>query len=639
MDSPAAQTPPPEAAISAPAAMAHAPDSRRRQILHGVLIAAAAIPLIVGCWNAGFTTYDDSAHVFANKRLAISASELLTPTDDRTYFPVTEFSYQLDRKLFAGWMPAVLHTWALGIRFMTLLYHMGAALLLWRVLRLLRIGESAAFFIALVFACHPLACETVCWASERKNALAALFGFASLWAWLRFDGRMLRMPLTCLLYMLALLSKPSALGLLPVFLFFELFNAPRGLTREGPLYFRPSIAWITIFERMLPLAVLAFESIRINVHAHGGTLQPPPGGTVFTALLTDLEILSRYLFNLAAPVNLSAAYMVDPVRNLADPRVAGYGALLLGIFAVTVWLAQRRLYALLGWLWFFGALGPNLNLIAIPHIMQDRYIYLSTPGFLLVVIESVSGILARLRSAHFDAAAQRRVLRIVCGVYVLMLLALSARRSEVWGTTFSVFHDAVQKEPQSTFAHFGLGNAYAQVWQMNEKKDPAEAEKNHKQYIDEWAIAVKCPDAMRFATYIGMALTVAEDFNKRGDVKSAEEYWLIATRPPLETFDNPTDRSTAFGYLASLRLLQHRYDEAYIMADSAVKLQYVDAAVLMRARVEIALAEKNRDEHNAIAQLHYTNAAREDLRAIPPTSRLYAESQKLAKNPLLEGIQ
>jgi hypothetical protein len=294
------------------------------------------------------------------------------------------------------------------------------------------------------------------------------------------------------------------------------------------------------------------------------------------------------------------------------------------------------LYALLGWLWFFGALGPNLNLIALPHIMQDRYIYLSTPGFMLVLVESVSGLFARLSSVKFDVAAQRRVLRIICGAYMLMLLALSARRSEVWGTTLTVFADAAEKQPQSTFAHFGLGNAYAQVWQMAEKTDPKLSEQYRRKYIDEWAIALECPDALRFATYIGMGSIVGDDFRQRGDLASAEKYWLISATPPLETFDNPPSRAQSLLSLASLRLRQKRFDEAFSMADAAVKLQYLDTAVLMRARTALALAEKKVQDGDAVAAMPLIQTAREDLKAIPPGSRLFAEAQKLALSPLFE---
>ncbi|HYG74497.1 MAG TPA: hypothetical protein VEK08_05785 [Planctomycetota bacterium] len=625
-----------EPSLKPPVASLHASPGGRPRAWHGVLIAALSLSLIVFCWDAGFTTYDDSSHVFANAQLSQSFTELLMPAADRTYFPVTEFSYKIDQKLFYPWINQWLGSLAPGIRAMTLLYHACAALILWRVLLLLRLSAMEALFVAALFSCHPLATETVCWASERKNALAGMFGFASLWAWLRFDGHMVRMPLVVLFYLLALLSKPSALGLLPVFFFLEVFNGSAGLNGVDRMYLRPCRAWITSIERLLPLALLAAFSTIVNIRGHAITIQPPPGGTVFTALLTDLEILARYLFNIFVPVNLSISYFVDPIRSLFDPRVALYALMLTAIVALTIWLSQRRRLAVFGWLWFLGALGPNLNLIAIPHIMQDRYIYLSCVGVLVVLLCSIEGLMLRLRSEKFTAEQQGRVLRIAAIVYVGALVALSVDRSRVWRGTLEVFHDAVQKQPKSSFARYGLGNAYAQAWQIFETRDPARANEFRKKHLEEWKAGVDdCPDAGRYAAYMVMALNVANEFSRTGDLKAAERYWQIAAAKPTECHDFPTVRASAVSYLAELRMAEKRFEDAHALARQAVDLCYDFRTVMLRARTALALAGITEKESPRYAEL--LKQAREDLESIPQNAaQLYPLAQKLLSAPPLK---
>src|SRR6185369_11260635 len=105
-------------------------------------------------------------------------------------------------------------------------------------------------------------------------------------------------------------------------------------------------------------------AIVLNVRGHSVTLVTPPGGSIFTAMLTDLEIVSRYIFNVLLPVSLSAVYFVDPVRSIMDVRVLIYGIVLAAMVFLSVRFAYNPRRAVFGWLFFIGSLGPNLNLIA-----------------------------------------------------------------------------------------------------------------------------------------------------------------------------------------------------------------------------------------------------------------------------------
>jgi hypothetical protein len=520
---------------------------------HGALIAVLGAPLLAGCLTASFLKYDDPVHTQERARPGdeAGAEELLRPKENATYFPVTELSYRLDRALFESASKAAFGSWAPAARLMTLLYHACAALLLWRIMLALRFSPLQALFMAAVFAAHPLACETVCWVSERKNALAGCFGFAALLAWLRLEGAWLRLPVTFGLYGLALLSKPSALGLLPIFVLVELFGGVRGIaghtagqassgTTPSPYPlpqgeggtlapWRTVRGWVKALAWSAPLAAAAGVVIALNLSGHEKTLLPPPGGTVFTAALTDLEILCRYLFNLAAPVALSAAYYVAPVTTLLDWRVAAYGGLLAALIAATVSAAGNRRRAVFGWLWFFAALGPSLNLIAISHLMNDRYIYLSTPGFLIVLVEVARGLQARW------PAACGSVFRIGAPVYVALLLALASVRGAAWSNTLALFEDAVAKQPQSSFAHYCLGVSYAQAWHMMKNDARADAKQTaeaHARWVEHWRKSVECPDADRALFYSMMANRVGEELQKAGDAAQAKRYFTMAANPP-----------------------------------------------------------------------------------------------------------
>src|SRR5215831_21076118 len=79
------------------------------------------------------------------------------------------------------------HLWGLnpvGFHLVNVLLHAAAAILLWQVLKRLKI--PAAWLVATIFALHPIEVESVSWVTERKNVLSAVFYFAAALAYFRF---------------------------------------------------------------------------------------------------------------------------------------------------------------------------------------------------------------------------------------------------------------------------------------------------------------------------------------------------------------------------------------------------------------------------------------------------------------------
>ena len=606
----------------------------------GVCLVLLSLILLLQCWKAPFLTFDDGVHITNNQQVTgeLTLARVFLPQPGSTYFPVTVLTYRLDRALFSGWMPQVLESWAPGVRLHTWLYHAAATLLVWQILLALGVSPGRALFAAGIFAVHPTACETVCWASERKNALAGCFGFAAVWCWLRLRGTPPFPPLTkggikggwhvpavLSLFLLALMSKPSALGLLPVFVLLELLRKRLGLLADARGSAAPRWSALMLFG---PLLLMSAFIVWANVAGHERTLVPPPGGSVFTALLTDTGILTRYLGNLLLPVRLSFVYYVQPITSLLEPRLWAYVLVLAAAVGGSLLLAAHKPRALLGWGWFLLALSPNLNVISILQLMQDRYLYLSFPGFLLVLIEVAAGVAARLRGRGLPA------LKLAAAAYVVFLAVLGFQRSGPFKNAYRLFTDAVEKQPLAAHARFGLALACAQVRALvsqNPGADPRVLEDFRRRQGEQLrAFMDICPDRYRQPNYSDIALDAGNFCADNGDVQEAERYYGLsaAGAPGIRT--HPHTRSEALKNLAGLKLRAGDVAAAYALATDAVKAApELPESRFVRAQTALALAKMKQQEKKADEAELLREQARNDLDMVPAEHPLYAQAREL----------
>lgn len=616
--------------------------------LRAAAIVLSTVFAVIGCFGADFISFDDSAHISnSNYANATSIWDYFVPKTGTNYIPLAFISYKADKWLHEGWSNALFKSWAPGVRLDSLLIHAGAALILWRLLARLRLGETRAFFIALLFACHPLACETLCWISERKNTLAAFFGFSALWVQSRaFTAPSAAPHSSCdrfaisgiwrqlfmsVFYVLGLIGKPSVLGLLPILVLLEcavLFPAFRSRLLNTNDAESPDIQSVnnkpsTSIVGFILLGGITLACLRVNLFAASTELTLPPGGSIFTALLTDLDIFSRYLFNLACPTNLSSMYYVKAVTSLGDPRVWIYGVILTATVGGTIFFARNRWMAAFGWFWFFSALATNANIIAIIFWMQDRYVYLSTPGFLIAMSECLAGL-----GQRFGDERKRRLIGIAFGsILAAVFMAISASRGFVWTSTFQLNRDAIEKQPLSFFAHYSLS---CTLYPPGSRTKPGTPEYDAVQraWKKELLTALyDCPDSERFNVKQGVAEELGKDAYARGDAEAAEKYFTLGiTKLPLAP-DFAEPHGVSLAYLSMLDLYHKRDPQiALEKAKEAFRLCPSDQARFALGNVYIACAQRNAQERATLLA-----EAKNWLDGIPKLSTLGEDTAALIR--------
>ena len=148
----------------------------RRDWLWGLILILAVILTYTPIWQAGFI-WDDDKLLTANPCIVgpLGLKEIWT-TSAADICPLVLTTFWVEHALW-GLAPLPYHL-------VNVLLHGACAVLLWRVLRSLRV--QGAWLGAALWALHPVEVESVAWITEMKNTESGLFFLLSILFFVRW---------------------------------------------------------------------------------------------------------------------------------------------------------------------------------------------------------------------------------------------------------------------------------------------------------------------------------------------------------------------------------------------------------------------------------------------------------------------
>lgn len=310
--------------------------------------------------------------------------------------PLLVLDFYSDRLVFG-------ENWGLW-HWVSLGYHLLAVGLLYTVLKG-RYPARVALVGAAFFALHPIQSEAICWLAARNDLLVGLCGLGMLY----FLQRQ-RMVLAVVAYVLALLSKESALPLPLLALL---------LSPEAPRRFLPFWA-----------ACLGSTLGALGLHA---LLVPFPPTPDLLPLFQHLPaVLSSYLARLLWPEALFSRHIDSMALGWDVQSIAFLSVGLLGLGLGFRLLSGRGRWALgLALLLFV----PVLPAIALYGLAADRYLYLPMLALAVALADGLQPVITMRSSVVITA-----LLFVTAGFFIYP-------RVEAWRDAPTLFAQEVEQAP------------------------------------------------------------------------------------------------------------------------------------------------------------------------------------------------
>ena len=405
----------------------------------------AYLPAIRG----GFV-FDDNLLITENRLVhaADGLSRFWLTTDAADYYPLTWSVWWLEWRLW-GANP-------LGYHVLNVLWHAANAILVWRILRQLKI--PGAWLAGLVFALHPVNVATAAWISEQKNSLSMVFSAVAILLYLRFyEQRQWRWYGFSLgAFLLALLTK-SAVVMLPVVLLGCVWWLRGRIRWKDVLYSVPFF----VASLVLGLVTVWFQHYR----ALEGHAVRPEG---FVARLAGAGWVPWfYLYKAVLPISLTVIY---PRWEINPALWTSWlpGILLIGCFILfwrkrTTW--GRPLLFGLGY--FVATLFPVLGFFDQgfyrSSLVADHWQYYSIVGVIAVAVAAGERVLGHPgKEGRYQGG-------VVGAVAVLMVLgAATWQRCGVYADSETLWRDNLAKNPDAWPAYNNLGCAFQRAGKSHE---------------------------------------------------------------------------------------------------------------------------------------------------------------------------
>lgn len=344
------------------------------------------------------------------------------------YRPLQEVTYLID---YHFW-----HNNVAGYHLTNVLLHLGAALLVYRLVSLLNPNFYFAALVSLLFLIHPVHVEAVAALSGRGEPLAAIFMLTAMIYYLRnLESPQLKYSaLIFTAYTLALFTKENTL----TFCLFPLIYH---------FCYKKKVSWKYFAPLVLSLAVYATFRV-LFTKAHPLFAQQIAGG--LNRLPGFFDAFTQYIRLFIAPTDLHFDYG-QPILGWFHPTVVTGIAGLISFIILALRSNGRNALLSFGIFWYLAGLIPYTNVYLLYSYMAEHYLYFPSIGFFITFVYLIWPFLKLgRRLTHFAVI-------ILLSVYALV----SVLQNNYWHNALDFLKTTIKYNPNSWVLYNNLGVEYS----------------------------------------------------------------------------------------------------------------------------------------------------------------------------------
>lgn len=392
---------------------------------------------VLAFFNIFFNNFAfDDKHFIVNEPDIRSINIVKSFTEDTrgVYRPVRTVFFAISYKLY-GLNP-------FGYHLNSLIIHLIASILVYKITLQIFKKEKTALITALLFTTHPLHTEAVTFMTASFDTIGIVFVLAAFLLYIKE-----KKILSHIFFLLAAFTYEMTLILPFLLILYDACFKKIKIKKYTPYF-------IILFSYFF----IRFFIINVGMRNTGY-----PGGSFLTTMLTITKSIVLYMKLLILPTGLTLGHTFSLATSIFELKVLLSTLLILSLIA-TAFLTKKRIvkFAIL---WFFIALIPVLNIIPIQTPFEERYAYLASVSFCMLLAWGIT----RIKKEH------TKIIMIV--MIILAYTAMTLDRNQDWKNDYTLFKKTVELSPDYAKGHNNLG------YELITREEYEEAEKELKKSI------------------------------------------------------------------------------------------------------------------------------------------------------------